>query len=171
MQAVVSVDIGSRPGKAVAALMSDDGSRLRIEEFVVGDGDHRRFAERVVELAKSARAAVVVESQFIRHPQAAIALIEARMWIKVLAALAGVEYSEAHASTWQSVILRMSKTPKRKGNTKERASEAARRIWPCLEMNEDHTDAVLIGLWWLRFRGARNSRSPSARCSRSRPRS
>lgn len=171
MQAVVAVDIGSRPGKAVAAVMRDDGQRLRIEEFIVGDGDHRRFAEHVVDKARAMSAAIVVEAQFIRHPQAAIALIEARMWIKVLAALAGVEYFEAHASTWQAVILRLSKTPKKKGNTKERAAESARRIWPCLEMNEDHTDAALIGLWWMRFRGARNSRSPSARRSRSRPRS
>lgn len=169
MTVVVAVDIGARATKAVAAVMYDDGARVKLLRFIVGTGDRRSFAEEVVRAAAEASATIVVESQFIRYPAAAIALIESRMWVKVLASLAGLGYEEALPASWQSVMLRAARTPKKKGNTKQRAAEAARRMWPCMEMSEDQADAALIGLWWLRFRGPPRSPSPPARRSRSSP--
>lgn len=169
MTSVLAVDIGARARKAVGAVMYDDGARVRISRFIVGSGDRRSFAESVVAAALVDRATVVVESQFVRHPAAAISLIESRMWVKVLAELAGLEYEEVNPSSWQSVMLRAARTPKSKGNTKTRAAEAVRRMWPCMEMSEDQADAALIGLWWLRFRGARRLPSSPARRSRSSP--
>lgn len=169
MTAVLAVDIGARARKAVGAVMHDDGARVKLARFIVGTGDCRAFAEDVVSEAAAAGATIVVESQFIRQPASAIALIESRMWVKVLATVAGLEYEEVNPSSWQSVMLRAALTPKMKGNTKVRAAEAVRRMWPCMEMSEDQADAALIGLWWLRFRGSPRSPSPRARRSRSSP--
>lgn len=172
-RACIGVDVGARTRKAVACLLIEDaGGCLAIAGWHIGTGDLRAFAEGVRKLARAAEAmgakpVIVIEDQFVKFVAAAKKLIEARMWVRVIAEVAGFEVFEVVASEWQADVLHLSpiKPTKSDKRTKERAYDVCRKVWPCLALTEDQADAALIALWRLRLRGSR----PAAR-SRSRRR-
>jgi len=148
VRAVVGVDIGTQAGKAVGCTIATTGEKTCIVDWTIGRGDQQIFAREVVKTAKKWNAVVVAEVQYVRFPQAAIKLVEARMWVKVLSMEAGLEYEEVVASAWQGRMLRLATTKATKNSrwTKVRAAEAAGRIWPTKAMSEDQIDAALIAM-------------------------
>lgn len=169
--AAIGVDIGTQSRKAVGSLVVD-GAAVAIAGWEIGSGDPRAFGEAIVELARECgrstglRPVIVIEDQHVKLPQVAKKLIEARMWVKILATLAGFEVVEVLASVWQADVFTLTpiKGTKHDRKTKEKALDVAAKVWPCLTLTEDQIDAVLIALWRLRLRGrARASKSSSRR--------
>lgn len=155
---IVAVDIGTRAGKAVACLVMPS---LAVGQWIVGTGDPDAFSAAVAALAKRTGAIVLCEDQHIRFVATARKLIEARIWVKVRCADAGVPYEEVLHSKWQAMyslptikarlVAAGIRGTKKSRKMKEKARFVAEQLWPTMQLSEDQIDAALIGVWRHRF--------------------